>query len=42
MSPRRCRLYLITPPEVPDIAAFARQLEQALDAGDVASLCSCG
>ena len=27
----RCRLYLITPPEVPDIAAFARELEEALD-----------
>jgi len=35
---RRCRLYLITPPEVPDIAAFARELDAALDAGDVASL----
>ena len=34
----RCRLYLITPPEVPDIAAFARELEEALDGGDVASL----
>lgn len=38
MSPRRCRLYLITPPEIADIAAFARELDQALDAGDVASL----
>lgn len=35
---RRCRLYLITPPEVPDIAAFGRLLDQALDGGDVASL----
>lgn len=35
---RRCRLYLITPPEVPDIAAFTRELDAALDAGDVASL----
>ena len=35
---RRCRLYLITPPEVPDIAAFAHLLDQALDGGDVASL----
>lgn len=35
---RRCRLYLITPPEVPDVAAFARELDAALDAGDVASL----
>ena len=36
--PRRCRLYLITPPEVPDVAAFTRELEQALDGGDVASV----
>ncbi|MFT3722872.1 MAG: thiamine phosphate synthase [Hyphomonadaceae bacterium] len=35
---RRCRLYLITPPEIADIAAFARELDAALDAGDVASL----
>jgi thiamine-phosphate pyrophosphorylase len=35
---RRCRLYLITPPEIPDIAAFTRELDAALDAGDVASL----
>ncbi len=34
----RCRLYLITPPEITDIAAFSRELEQALDGGDVASL----
>ena len=33
-----CRLYLITPPAVPDLAAFARALEAALDAGDVAAL----
>ena len=31
------RLYLITPPAI-DPAAFAEQLKQALDAGDVASL----
>jgi len=37
-TPRRCRLYLITPPEIADIAAFARELDQALDGGDVASL----
>jgi thiamine-phosphate pyrophosphorylase len=37
MSPRRCRLYLITPPEIADIAAFSRQLDEALDAGDVAA-----
>jgi thiamine-phosphate pyrophosphorylase len=35
---RRCRLYLITPPEITDIDAFARDLDVALDAGDVASL----
>lgn len=33
-----CRLYLITPPEIPDLAVFARDLESALDAGDVAAL----
>jgi len=36
--PRRCRLYLITPPEVPDIAAFSKELDKALDGGDVACL----
>ncbi len=35
---RRCRLYLVTPPEIPDIAAFAHQLDEALDGGDVACL----
>jgi thiamine-phosphate pyrophosphorylase len=34
----RCRLYLITPPEVSDISAFARLLDKTLAAGDVASL----
>tara|TARA_R110000787_G_scaffold83815_2_gene180086 strand:+ start:684 stop:1343 length:660 start_codon:yes stop_codon:yes gene_type:complete len=33
-----CRLYLITPPAIPDPVAFARELEAALDAGDVAAL----
>lgn len=33
-----CRLYLITPPAIPDLAVFARDLEAALDAGDVAAL----
>ncbi len=33
-----CRLYLITPPSIPDAEAFARQLEAALSAGDVAAL----
>jgi len=34
----RCRLYLISPPEIPDIAAFTHDLELALDGGDVACL----
>ncbi len=34
----RCRLYLITPPEIADIDVFAGQLDAALDGGDVASL----
>ena len=33
-----CRLYLITPPAIPDLAAFAATLGEALDAGDVAAL----
>ena len=33
-----CRLYLITSSTIPDLAAFARDLEAALDAGDVAAL----
>ena len=33
-----CRLYLITPPRIDDPAAFARELELALAAGDVAAL----
>jgi thiamine-phosphate pyrophosphorylase len=33
-----CRLYLITPPAIPDLAAFARDLEAALAAGDVAAV----
>ena len=37
-TPRRCRLYIITPPEIADIAAFSRELDEALDGGDVASL----
>jgi thiamine-phosphate pyrophosphorylase len=35
---RRCRLYLITPPEIADLAGFTRELDQALDGGDVACL----
>ncbi|HEX4711516.1 thiamine phosphate synthase [Phenylobacterium sp.] len=33
-----CRLYLITPPRLDDLAAFGRALAHALDAGDVAAL----
>ncbi len=33
-----CRLYLITPPRLDDLAAFGRTLAGALDAGDVAAL----
>lgn len=33
-----CRLYLITPPAIDDLAAFGRVLAEALDAGDVAAL----
>jgi thiamine-phosphate pyrophosphorylase len=33
-----CRLYLITPPRIDDLAAFGRTLAQALDAGDVSAL----
>ncbi|CAN5271922.1 thiamine phosphate synthase [soil metagenome] len=33
-----CRLYLITPPTIDDIALFTRTLAEALDGGDVAAL----
>lgn len=33
-----CRLYLITPPRLDDLAAFGRLLAETLDAGDVAAL----
>ncbi len=33
-----CRLYLITPPAIDDLAAFTRRLEQAFAGGDVAAL----
>ena len=36
--PPLCRLYLITPPRLDDLAAFGRELAHALDAGDVAAL----
>ena len=38
MAPPLCRLYLITPPRLDDLAAFRRTLAHALDAGDVAAL----
>ena len=38
MASAPCRLYLITPPRLDDLAAFGRVLSQALDAGDVAAL----
>jgi thiamine-phosphate pyrophosphorylase len=36
--PADCRLYLITPPRIDDLPAFAKALAAALDAGDVAAL----
>lgn len=38
MSVSRCQLYLITPPVLDDLDAFAGMLERALDAGPVAAL----
>lgn len=38
MAPPDCRLYLITPPRLDDLAGFGRILARALDAGDVAAL----
>jgi thiamine-phosphate pyrophosphorylase len=38
MSAPLCRLYLITPPALPDLPGFARQLEAAMEGGDVAAL----
>jgi thiamine-phosphate pyrophosphorylase len=38
MAPPPCRLYLITPPRLDDLAGFGRALAHALDAGDVACL----
>ena len=38
MAPPLCRLYLITPPRLDDLAGFGRVLAHALDAGDVAAL----
>jgi thiamine-phosphate pyrophosphorylase len=38
MPPPACRLYLITPPALDDLAGFGHALARALDAGDVAAL----
>lgn len=38
MAPPLCRLYLITPPRLDDLAGFGHVLAHALDAGDVAAL----
>src|SRR3954447_24340131 len=38
MSVPLCRLYLLTPPALDDLAGFGRTLAHALDAGDVAAL----
>ena len=38
MSAPACQLYLITPPVIDDLEAFATRLEAALDAGPVAAL----
>jgi thiamine-phosphate pyrophosphorylase len=38
MSAALCRLYLITPPQLDDLAGFGRILAHALDADDVAAL----
>ena len=38
MTPPACRLYLITPPAIDDLAAFGRSLGEALEAGDVGAL----
>ncbi len=38
MAPPLCRLYLITPPRLDDLAGFGRLLARALDGGDVAAL----
>jgi thiamine-phosphate pyrophosphorylase len=38
MAEPTCRLYLITPPRLEDLAGFGRVLAHALDGGDVAAL----
>jgi thiamine-phosphate pyrophosphorylase len=37
-SPPDCRLYLITPPTIDDLAVFGRALAEALEGGDVGAL----
>ena len=38
MTSPACRLYLITPPRIDDLAAFGRLLAAALEAGDVGAI----
>ncbi|MDP8916316.1 MAG: thiamine phosphate synthase [Pseudomonadota bacterium] len=38
MTAPACRLYLLTPPRLEDLAGFTHDLARALDAGDVAAL----
>ena len=38
MTPPACRLYLITPPRLDELAAFGRALSEALGAGDVGAI----
>jgi thiamine-phosphate pyrophosphorylase len=38
MTPPACRLYLITPPRLDDLAAFGRALGEALAGGDVGAI----
>ena len=38
MTTPDCRLYLITPPRIDDLAAFGQALGQALEAGDVGAV----
>jgi len=38
MAPSDCRLYLITPPVLDDLAAFGRALGEALEGGDVGAV----
>lgn len=38
MTEPDCRVYLVTPPSLPDLAGFVRALEQAFAGGDVAAL----